>query len=106
VLSEKGLKLTPFYRSFVVLFLLLKVLNSLDFFRFKKVKMLNPELFQFLKIKPLLEGLDMSPARFTQKLYRYKIRGIEQRFTETELAEIKRSLRLITAIIDEETQKI
>jgi hypothetical protein len=68
--------------------------------------MLNPELFQFLKIKPLLEGLDMSPARFTQKLYRYKIRGIEQQFTETELEDIKRSLKVISSIIDEETQKI
>jgi hypothetical protein len=68
--------------------------------------MLNPELFQFLKIKPLLGGLEMSPARFTQKLYKYKVRGIEQRFTETELVEIKRSLRLIAAIIDEETEKI
>lgn len=68
--------------------------------------MLNLALFQLLRIKLFLQVLGTSPSRLTQKLYRYQIRGVEQQFTETELVEIKRSLRLITAIIDEETKKI
>jgi hypothetical protein len=48
----------------------------------------------------------MSAARFTQKLYRYKIRGVEQQFTEGELEELKKSLRIISATTKEETEKV
>jgi hypothetical protein len=39
-----------------------------------------------------LQVLGTSPSRFTQKLYRYQIRGVEQQFTKEELQEIKMSL--------------
>jgi hypothetical protein len=48
----------------------------------------------------------MSAARFTQKLYRYKIRGVEQQFTKKELQEIKMSLHAAAAIIEEEADKM
>ena len=61
--------------------------------------MINKELFDFVKIKPLLRGMRMSPSRFTQKLHAYEIRGQKQRFTAEEIAQIKSSLLVIAAII-------
>jgi hypothetical protein len=68
--------------------------------------MLNPTLFQLLRIKPFLRVLNISPSRFTQKLYHYQIRGVEQQFTEEELQEIKMSLHVAAAIIEEEAAKM
>mgnify|MGYP000448132139 CR=1 FL=1 len=68
--------------------------------------MINKEIFDFVKIKPLLQHLDMSPSRFTQKLHQYDIRGQKQGFTVEEEKKIKSSLLLIVSIIEEEANKI
>jgi hypothetical protein len=68
--------------------------------------MLNPTLFQLLRIKLFLQVLGTSPSRFTQKLYRYQIRGVEQQFTKEELQEIKMSLHAAAAIIEEAVAKL
>jgi hypothetical protein len=68
--------------------------------------MINKELFDFVKIKPLLRSVDMSASRFTQKLHQYNIRGQIQGFTDEEKTQIKSSLLVIAAIIKDEAEKI
>ncbi len=67
---------------------------------------MNKEIFDFLKIKPLLAELGLSNASFTQKLHNYKVRGIEQGFSGEQLRIIKNSLTVITDIVTEEIKKI
>lgn len=67
---------------------------------------MNKELFDFVKIKPLLKQLGMSHSRFTQKLYQYKVKGFSQNFTDEERLKIKQNLLVIAAIIKEEAEKI
>lgn len=59
--------------------------------------MINKEIFDFVKIKPLLQHLDISPSRFTQKLHQYDIRGQKQGFTVEEEKQIKyKSIYVVT----------
>lgn len=67
---------------------------------------MNKEIFDFIKIKPLLSELGLSNASFTQKLYNYKVRGVEQGFTGEQLHIIKNCLTVITGIVAEEIKKI
>lgn len=59
----------------------------------------NTQIFDLVKIKPFTELLRISPSRFTQKLKRYKIRGIEQKFSQEELDKIVHGLHYVQKLI-------
>ena len=67
---------------------------------------LNPEIFNFIRIKPLTQIMGMSQSRFTQKLRNHKIKGLVQTFTIEEQVKLKRGLVTLMAILNAEVQKV
>jgi hypothetical protein len=66
---------------------------------------LNPEIFSFIRMKPLTQIMGMSQARFTQKLRHHKIKGQEQSFTSEELEKLKKGLTTLMDILNAEVGK-
>ncbi len=66
---------------------------------------LNPEIFSFIRMKPLTQIMGMSQARFTQKLRHHKIKGQEQSFTSEELDKLKKGLTTLMDILNAEVGK-
>lgn len=67
---------------------------------------MNPELFNFLKIKPFAELTHMSHARFTQKLHNYLVKGRLQQFSPNDKRRMKQGLLVIAELIKQEAEKI
>jgi hypothetical protein len=67
---------------------------------------LNPEIFNFIRIKPLTQIMGMSQSRFTQKLRNHKIKGQVQSFTVDEQEKLKKGLGTLMDILNAEVQKV
>jgi hypothetical protein len=67
---------------------------------------MNRDIFQLIKIKPFTELLGISPARFTQKLHQYDVRGLPQDFNESDKVKLKRGLLTLAEMIKEEANKL
>jgi hypothetical protein len=67
---------------------------------------MNRDIFQLIKIKPFTELLGISPARFTQKLHKYDVRGLQQDFNETDKVKLKRGLLTLAELIKDEANKL
>lgn len=70
------------------------------------MKDLNPEIFNFIRIKPLTQIMGMSQSRFTQKLRNHKIKGQVQSFTSDEQIRLKKGLGTLMDILNAEVQKV
>jgi hypothetical protein len=67
---------------------------------------MNRDILQLIKIKPFTELLGISPARFTQKLHQYDVRGLPQDFNESDKVKLKRGLLTLAEMIKEEANKL
>ncbi len=67
---------------------------------------MNRDIFQLIKIKPFTVLLGISPARFTQKLHQYDVRGLPQDFNESDKVKLKQGLLTLTDMIKEEANKL
>lgn len=67
---------------------------------------LNPEIFSFIRMKPLSQIMGMSQSRFTQKLRHHKIKGQVQSFTAEEQEKLKKGLGSLMDILNSEVQKM
>ena len=67
---------------------------------------MNRDIFQLIKIKPFTQLLGISPARFTQKLHQYDVRGLQQDFNETDKVKLKRGLLTLAELIKDEANKL
>ena len=67
---------------------------------------MNRDIFQLIKIKPFTQLLGISPSRFTQKLHKYDVRGLQQDFNESDKEKLKRGLLTLSDMIKEEANKL
>lgn len=67
---------------------------------------MNREIFSMVKIKPFTELLGISPSRFTQKLHKYHVRGLQQDFTENDKVKLKQGLNILAEMIKAEANKL
>ena len=67
---------------------------------------MNRDIFQLIKIKPFTQLLGISPSRFTQKLHKYDVRGLQQDFNTSDKEKLKRGLLTLADMIKEEANKL
>jgi hypothetical protein len=67
---------------------------------------MNRDIFNLIKIKPFTQLLGISPARFTQKLHKYNVRGLKQDFNERDNEKLKIGLLRLSEMIKEEANKL
>lgn len=67
---------------------------------------MNRDIFNLIKIKPFTQLLGISPSRFTQKLRKYDVRGLQQDFNESDKEKLKRGLLTLSEMIKEEANKL
>lgn len=53
------------------------------------------ELFDFIKAKKIADLCGISPSRFSQKLHGHKIKGLTQKFSESETKKVKMNLQIL-----------
>lgn len=63
------------------------------------------EIFQYLKPSQIAMISGMTPVRFSQKLHGHKVKGVEQKFSETELQRVKNNLIILANEIVNVVQK-
>jgi hypothetical protein len=67
---------------------------------------MDRDIFQMVKIKPFTQVLGVSPARFTQKLHQYSVRGMIQNFNEQEKVKLKSAMLMLADMIKTEAEKL